>query len=118
MYKLIKESGASSPVALFNTDTSKSFRVGIISHPLLVILKSTEGKSTEDGSLSMSAKWDFEISEETKDEILNLSTPRKGKRIKANEVPEQKPEQSSDAADTNDKPVVNAVDIFLSFCED
>lgn len=72
MYKLIKDKGIHK-ISVMSTDTKATIDIGVISTSILSILEEGEGLSVESGKLNLSDQWSFEISNETKEKLLELT---------------------------------------------
>ena len=100
MYKLIKDRGNNSNVALQNTDTKAEVIIGRLSMEIVSILeRAGHAINTEDeASLKYKDSWNITIDEDTKNELQRLAMRMmKPKRAKVQAEPQKQDNKTIDA---------------------
>lgn len=102
MYKLIKDRGNNSNVAIQNTDTKAEVIIGRLSMEIVSILeKAGHAINTEDeASLKYKDSWNITIDEDTKNELQRLAMRMmKPKRAKVQTETQKQANKTIDAMD-------------------
>lgn len=113
MYKLIKDKGNNSNVAIQNTDTKVEVIIGRLSMEIVNILdKAGHSINTEaEDSLNYKDAWDITISEDTKNELQRLAMrmmkPKRAK-VQAEEKEAQKKIENK---------TIDAMDVLLGLAK-
>lgn len=98
MYKLIKEKGSTLNVNILNEDTGSSLNLGIVTVPMLNILKDGGYYTDTD---TVRDEWDMEISAETVDKLKVLAMPMKKPIRDQKKKPEVKVNNSATPGETD-----------------
>ena len=102
MYKLIKDKGNNSNVAIQNTDTKAEVIIGRLSMEIVSILeRAGHAINTEDeASLKYKDSWNITIDEDTKNELQRLAMRMmKPKRAKVQTETQKQDNKTIDAMD-------------------
>ena len=106
MYKIFKDEGLHSNVALENTETKARLDIGRISISMLDIL-SKAGYKEEDNTLKLVDKWELPIDKEYADEMSKL-TMRMKKPIR---------DQRKKATKKEENKKIDAMDVLLGLAQ-
>lgn len=114
MYKLIKDKGNNSNVAIQNTDTKAEVIIGRLSMTIVDILNKA-GHSINTGdedSLKYKDAWDIVIDEDTKNELQRLAMRMmKPKRAKVEKVEEKEAQKQIENKN------IDAMDVLLGLAK-